>query len=146
MQARSTRPDPVVLITMPAEIRRERLAVAVVIAGSLAAVIAAAAHQGSTRADLKEDGVIETVPARAKDPTLAEMARRSRALHQAGPDRIDTRLARLAIETARQRSDPRYLGRAEAALGPAWQAKLTAGSHLHAAAGSSAAAFFSPSP
>ena len=107
---------------MPArdQSRRERRAVLAVIAGSLAA-IAAAAHPALTGAAhaLPEDGVIETVPARGTDPVLAEIARRARALR---PGDTDTRLARLALEASRRRADPRYLGQAEAALGPAWQA------------------------
>jgi predicted Zn-dependent protease len=98
--------------------RKERRAVAAVMAGALAAVAAAAVDQGGPQADLPADAVVAEVPARARDPLLAEIARQTREVRTA----VDTRLARLAIEAARRRADPRYLGRAEAALGSAWQA------------------------
>jgi hypothetical protein len=103
---------------MPAHARSERRAVVLVIAGSLAAIAAAAAQAARPAVDFSDEVVLEKVPPRSRDPLLAEIARRSRSI-QPG---VDTRLARLAIEAARRRSDPRYLGRAEAALGPAWLA------------------------
>ncbi|MCY1019100.1 tetratricopeptide repeat protein [Pyxidicoccus sp. MSG2] len=70
------------------------------------------------------DGVVlEQVPATAGDARARERAALRRAL--AGrPEQLDLalRLARLDIEESRMRGDPRYLGRAQAALAPWWDA------------------------
>jgi Tfp pilus assembly protein PilF len=65
--------------------------------------------------------VLGQVAARARDPRLVEIERLERAL-VARPRDLDTatRIARLCIQAARREADPRYLGRAQAALGPWW--------------------------
>jgi tetratricopeptide (TPR) repeat protein len=90
---------------------RERRAVRLVVAAALAAVAAAALAESG------EGQVIDTVPARSRDRVVGEIARLARAAGAGTPD-ARIRLARLALETARRRSDPRYLGQAEAALSP----------------------------
>jgi hypothetical protein len=67
--------------------------------------------------------VLETVQATAdaRSPRTREIAALRSALAKEPHDlRAAVRLARLDIELARERSDPRYLGRAEAALAPWW--------------------------
>lgn len=68
------------------------------------------------------DGVVlERVPATAGDARARERAALRRQL-AARPEQLDlaARLARLDIEEGRARGDPRYLGRAQAALAPWW--------------------------
>ncbi|WP_240360158.1 tetratricopeptide repeat protein [Pyxidicoccus caerfyrddinensis] len=67
--------------------------------------------------------VLEQVPATAGDARARERAALRRAL-AAQPEQLDLalRLARLDIEESRMRGDPRYLGRAQAALAPWWDA------------------------
>lgn len=67
--------------------------------------------------------VLEQVPATAGDARARERASLRRAL-AARPEQLDLalRLARLDIEEGRMRGDPRYLGRAQAALAPWWDA------------------------
>lgn len=65
--------------------------------------------------------VLERVPATAGDARARERASLRRAL-AGNPAQLEraSRLARLDIEEARERGDPRYLGRAQAALAPWW--------------------------
>jgi tetratricopeptide (TPR) repeat protein len=65
--------------------------------------------------------VLERLPLGATDPREREQERLRRSL-AAHPDDLGTaiRLARLDIEISRSRSDPRYLGYAQAALGAYW--------------------------
>jgi tetratricopeptide (TPR) repeat protein len=65
--------------------------------------------------------VLEKLPLGATDPREREQARLRRLL-AARPDDLRTAvaLARLDIQISRSRSDPRYLGYAQAALGPFW--------------------------
>jgi tetratricopeptide (TPR) repeat protein len=67
--------------------------------------------------------VVEHLALRASDPRERERER-LRAVLSAQPDdlRAALALARLDIELSRARSDPRYLGYAQAALGPWWDA------------------------
>ena len=68
------------------------------------------------------DGVVlERVPPTAGDARARERAALRKAL-AAQPGQLDlaSRLARLDIEEGRARGDPRYLGRAQAALAPWW--------------------------
>lgn len=67
--------------------------------------------------------VLERVPATAGDARARERASLRRAL-AARPEQLDLalRLARLDLEEGRRRGDPRYLGRAQAALAPWWDA------------------------
>jgi len=65
--------------------------------------------------------VLAHVPARAKDPTASAREALRAGPQGLGADRTAAvRLARLDIVTARERADPRYLGRAEGALAPWW--------------------------
>lgn len=67
--------------------------------------------------------VLEQVPATEGDARARERAALRRAL-ASQPEQLDLalRLARLDIEESRMRGDPRYLGRAQAALAPWWDA------------------------
>jgi Tfp pilus assembly protein PilF len=66
--------------------------------------------------------VLERLPEKS-DPALAEL-RRMRAMLLASPRDLDAALpvARRALEAARTYGDPRFLGQAQAALGPWWKA------------------------
>ncbi|RYZ38200.1 MAG: hypothetical protein EOO71_25065 [Myxococcaceae bacterium] len=70
-----------------------------------------------------DGAVLEQVPATATDAKARERAALRRAL-AARADQLDLalRLARLDIEEGRASGDPRYLGRAQAALAPWWDA------------------------
>jgi predicted Zn-dependent protease len=65
--------------------------------------------------------VLETLPARAADPRMRELAALRREL-AADPKRLDVavRLARSYYEQAAAEGDPRYIGYAQAALAPWW--------------------------
>ena len=67
------------------------------------------------------DQVFEHVASGASDPTTRELAELRKGL-DADPTNIDlaTTFARRNIEEGRARSDPRYLGHAQAALAPWW--------------------------
>jgi len=67
--------------------------------------------------------VIETLPFAANDPKRREVARLRRTV-AADPNNLRAAidLARLDIKLSRERSDPRYLGHAQAALAPWWNA------------------------
>ncbi|WP_244982150.1 DUF4331 family protein [Corallococcus exercitus] len=71
-----------------------------------------------------DSAVLEHVPATATDAKARERAALRRAL-AARADQLDLalRLARLDIEEGRASGDPRYLGRAQAALEPWWSAE-----------------------
>ncbi|GMT99382.1 hypothetical protein KH5H1_35010 [Corallococcus caeni] len=71
-----------------------------------------------------DSAVLEHVPATATDAKARERAALRRAL-AARADQLDLalRLARLDIEEGRASGDPRYLGRAQAALEPWWGAE-----------------------
>jgi Tfp pilus assembly protein PilF len=66
--------------------------------------------------------VLERLPEKS-DPALAEL-RRMRAMLLASPRDLDAALpvVRRALEAARTYGDPRFLGQAQAALGPWWKA------------------------
>lgn len=70
-----------------------------------------------------DDVVLERVPPTASDGRARERARLRREL-DANPGQLEraVRLARLDIEEGRARGDPRYLGRAQGALAPWWDA------------------------
>lgn len=72
-------------------------------------------------ADPKE--VLERLPEAAADPTTRELRQMRRELSR-DPRNLDLaiRVARRYIEKARAEADPRYLGYAQAALGPWWDA------------------------
>jgi len=65
--------------------------------------------------------VLERLPTRVSDPTSRELSS-SRAALALDPEnaRLAVRVARLDIQEARARSDPRFLGYAQAALAPWW--------------------------
>jgi Tfp pilus assembly protein PilF len=91
----------------------------------LAVVLAGRSPESSagTRVPTDPREVLETVQATgdARSPRTREMAALRSALAQEPHDLgAAVRLARLDIELARERSDPRYLGRAQAALAPWW--------------------------
>jgi predicted Zn-dependent protease len=66
----------------------------------------------------RDDAVVEVLPLAAGDPDARELRRLERAA-QTAPTALDARiaLAEKCIELYRRQSDPRYLGRAQAALG-----------------------------
>jgi Tfp pilus assembly protein PilF len=110
---------------------QRRAAILVVFALTAAAVAAGAAvgqrqAQGAGR-PTDDALVVERVSARARDPRLVELQRLERLL-AARPDDLDaaTRVARLCIEAARRQADPRFLGRAQAALAPWWSQEIPA--------------------
>jgi predicted Zn-dependent protease len=80
-----------------------------------------AASADTPRVPKDDTEVLERLPAGAGDAQERERDRLRRAL-AAHPDDLRTALtlARLDIETSRARSDPRYLGYAQAALAPWW--------------------------
>jgi predicted Zn-dependent protease len=79
------------------------------------------ANADSPRLPTDDSEVLERLPTGAGDANERERERLRLAL-AARPDDLRTAvaLARLDIETSRARSDPRYLGYAQAALGPWW--------------------------
>jgi predicted Zn-dependent protease len=110
--------------------RTERVAAAGVVAGALGVVAVgvlsgwgdAVSAAGALPARSVSDGdVLAEVPARRLDAATAERARLRRAL-DANPRDLQTasRLARMLIAAARAGGDPRFLGRAQAALQPWW--------------------------
>jgi tetratricopeptide (TPR) repeat protein len=108
--------------------KRERWAAAGLVLCVLAVVGAGAARawavggRPARAAQAISDGeVLVQVPARRRDPIAAERARLRRAL-DANPRDLPTaaRLARMLVAAARASGDPRFLGRAEAALRPWW--------------------------
>jgi tetratricopeptide (TPR) repeat protein len=75
----------------------------------------------SARVPIDPGEVLETLPFAAADPRAREIASLRAALAKSTLDLPGAlRLARLDIELARERSDPRYLGHAQAALRPWW--------------------------
>jgi len=68
-----------------------------------------------------DDAVVARVPPRAADPAARDADRLSAQLRRTPRDRdVAVRLARIDLQAARDRSDPRFLGRAEAVLAPWW--------------------------
>lgn len=110
--------------------RRERRAAFGVVVSALGVVAVgmvsgwggAASGAGASRTrELGDAEVVAQVPARRRDPAVAERARLRRALDADPRDLVAaSRLARMLIAAARSGGDPRFLGRAEAALRPWW--------------------------
>jgi hypothetical protein len=110
--------------------RRERSAAFAVVVSALGVVVVgmasgwagAAPSAGASRGRESGDAeVVAQVPARRRDPAVAERARLRRALDADPRDlAAASRLARMLIAAARSGGDPRFLGRAEAALRPWW--------------------------
>ena len=104
---------------------RERRAAAAIVASALL-VIGIGTTWERARATSRAfnesgDTVLARVPARAKDALAVEREGLRAGLRGASADRATAvRLARLDIATARERADPRYLGRAEGELAPWW--------------------------
>jgi tetratricopeptide (TPR) repeat protein len=89
----------------------------------LAVVLACVSPAGATPYVPAGDAVVlERLPEKA-DPSLRAL-KRMRAALDAHPDRLEIALplARKAIEASRATGDPRFLGQAEAALAPWWNA------------------------
>src|SRR5450631_2241033 len=80
------------------------------------------ARADSPRVPTDDSEVLERLPAGADDARQRERERLRAAL-AAHPEDLRTAvtLARMEIETSRARSDPRYLGYAQAALAPWWE-------------------------
>lgn len=99
-----------------------------VLAGATAALIVAGAllFRPSAQADVPrrpaDDGeVLERLPSASTDARERQRRALERALAVDPSDvRTACTLARLDVELSRERSDPRYLGRAQAALAPWW--------------------------
>src|SRR2546430_17427024 len=69
---------------------------------------------------IDDDAVLERLPERT-DPSLRDVKRLRAALDRNPGDlALAARLARRAIEAARETGDPRFLGQAQAALGSWW--------------------------
>ncbi|HKA89905.1 MAG TPA: hypothetical protein VKE22_19725 [Haliangiales bacterium] len=91
-----------------------------------AAVLVVGLAQGGPAAERRRPRdaaeVVARVPSRRADPDLGRIAALERRLAADPRDAsLAAGVARLLIEEARRRSDPRYLGRAEAALAPWWE-------------------------
>jgi tetratricopeptide (TPR) repeat protein len=104
--------------------RSDRLASGAVVVAVLVAIAVGVAMGGTAtgpRRPTRDDVVLARVPATALDARARELRDLERHLDLA-PDDLDAavRLARLQVEEARRRGDPRPLGYAEAALGPWW--------------------------
>jgi hypothetical protein len=110
--------------------RRERRAAVAVVVSALGVVVvgmvsgwggAASGAAASGARAIGDAEVVAQVPARRRDPAVAARARLRRAL-DANPRDLAaaSRLARMLIAAARSGGDPRFLGRAEAALRPWW--------------------------
>ena len=111
---------------------RERRAAATIVVGALLVIAIGTTWERSrsngrvprsTGADRARGAVVlARVPARAKDPVAVEREGLRAGLRGTPTDLPSAlRLARLDIATARERADPRYLGRAEGELAPWWE-------------------------
>lgn len=108
--------------------RRERRAATGVVLGALAIITAGTSWERTHARGIAnalsqgaDDAVVAHVPARGADASAREVERLRAALRTAPLDlAAATRLARLDVTAARDRADPRFLGRAEAALAPWW--------------------------
>ena len=116
----------------------QRRAAAMLIGATFALIVAGATwerarrHQGDRgmatasfgRADgarADDDAVVARVPPRGADPAALDADRLRAQIRKSPRDRdAAVRLARIDLQAARDRSDPRFLGRAEAALAPWW--------------------------
>jgi hypothetical protein len=109
---------------------RERRAAFGVVVSALGVVVVgmvsgwggrASGAAASCAREIGDAEIVAQVPACHRDPAVAERARLRRAL-DANPRDLAaaSRLARMLIAAARSGGDPRFLGRAEAALRPWW--------------------------
>jgi Tfp pilus assembly protein PilF len=97
----------------------------------LTALLAVAAHLGCSRAPREQEApftpsadqeVLERVPARAEDPAARERQALRQRLDAAPQDlELALKLARAYLQEGRAKGDPRYLGRAQAALSTWWE-------------------------
>jgi len=109
----------------------QRRAAVVIIGAAFASIAAGTTWERTRRREVAitplapavgdDDTVVARVPPRATDPAARD-AERLRAQIRKAPRDLDTavRLARLDVQAARDGADPRFLGRAEAALAPWW--------------------------
>lgn len=90
--------------------------------GAACAIAVIAAAQAAPRVPADDAEVLERLPASRSDRSRREVDALRAALAR-DPRRLEValRLARLHIERARSDSDPRHLGRAQAALAPWWK-------------------------
>src|SRR5689334_15669042 len=111
--------------------RSQRRAAAVLVGATLASIAAGttwerarrpeAAITSLARAAGDDAAVVARVPPRAADPAARDAERLRAQLREAPGDLgAALRLARLDVQAARDGADPRFLGRAEAALAPWW--------------------------
>jgi len=117
----------------------QRRAAAMLIGATFALIVAGAAWERARRrpgeaggmataslvradgARLDDDAVVARVPPRGADPAALDADRLRAQIRKSPRDRdAAVRLARIDLQAARDRSDPRFLGRAEAALAPWW--------------------------
>jgi tetratricopeptide (TPR) repeat protein len=77
--------------------------------------------RGAAYVPTADSVVLQDLPSRLSDPTSRQLSLLRRTL-AADPENVlvATRVARLDIQESRARSDPRYLGYAQAALAPWW--------------------------
>jgi hypothetical protein len=111
--------------------RSQRRAAAVLVGATLASIAAGTAWERARRPEAaiislaraagENDAVVARVPPRGADPAARDVERLRAQIRQAPRD-LDAavRLARLDLQAARDGADPRFLGRAEAALAPWW--------------------------
>lgn len=119
---------PTSLARSSSSARRQRRAAAGVVVIALAIITVGAAWErthargiADALADGGDDVVVARVPARGADAGAREVERLRATLRATPLDlAAATRLARLDVTAARDRADPRFLGRAEAALAPWW--------------------------
>jgi Tfp pilus assembly protein PilF len=96
-------------------------AVVAAVVGLIAAGMAMGGTGTGPRRPTRDDLVLGRVPATAVDARAKEIRLLERRLGEAPHDlEAAVRLARLDVEEARRRGDPRLLGYAEAALAPWW--------------------------
>ncbi len=100
------------------------LSCAAVVVGAIAVFGRTPGASAGLRVPTDPNEVLERLPeAPARDPRARELRAQHRALREApGSLPVALRVATLEIRSARERGDPRHLGRAQAALAPWWDA------------------------
>jgi tetratricopeptide (TPR) repeat protein len=105
--------------------RRSAAVLAVLVAVIALAVLLSPGDEGAAGAaqvPQADSVVLERLPTKLSDPTSRElMAARTALASDPQNLRHAVRVARMDIQQARARSDPRFLGYAQAALGPWWE-------------------------
>jgi tetratricopeptide (TPR) repeat protein len=110
----------------PGAARRGGVLTAVLLGTSLVLALALVVGQREGRAQgafaPDDDAIIAEVPARRRDPMVRAIDRLGQTLARQPRDvATATELAELALQVQRRSGDPRFLGRAQAALAPWWQ-------------------------